>query len=140
MEGRGERIGYLLSVYYDGSERRAVIKLYDPEKGEIFHIPDPYGHRPYLLTDAPPEEVGKIAGKLAARIAGVSTVEKWDALRFKPVKLTKVEAKDPLAIGGERGGGLRDLLQEAGYRVWEARIKYYECYIYDQGLKPGLPY
>ena len=140
LEAQGGRIGYLLSVYYDGSERRAVIKLYDPEKREVFHIPDSSGHRPYLLTDAPPEEVSRIAGRLAARIASMSTVEKWDALRFRNVRLTKVEAKDPLAIGGERGGGLRDLLQEAGYNVWEARIKYYECYIYDQGLKPGLPY
>ncbi|RLG42448.1 MAG: DNA-directed DNA polymerase I [Thermoproteota archaeon] len=134
------RVGYLLSVYYEGSERKAVAKLYDPESGEIFHVPDWTGHRPYLLTDARPEEIEELAGRLAARIAGYAPSEKWDVVRLRKAKLTRVETKDPLAVGGDRGGGLRELLGRAGHQVWEARIKYYESYIYDVGLIPGLPY
>jgi len=134
------RVGYLLSVYYEGSERRVVAKLYDPESGEVFHVPDWTGHRPYLLTDASPEEIQELAGRLAARISGYAPVERWDVVRLRAACLTKVETKDPLAVGGEKGGGLRDLLERSGRQVWEARIKYYESYIYDLGLIPGLPY
>jgi DNA polymerase I len=57
--------------------------------------------------------------------------------------MAKIVAKDPLSIGGRWDAGspmrrrpIRDLLPKA----WEARIRYYNCFIYDRQLIPGMPY
>mgnify|MGYP000247527190 CR=1 FL=1 len=134
------RVGYLLSVFYDGERKGAVMKFYDPETEEVFLLSDDTGHRPYLLTDASEGEVLSLAGdSLGRRIVRISRVRKWDPLSLKEVEVTKVEASDPLAIGGSKNS-LREILAKAGYSVWEANIKYYECYIYDRKLIPGALY
>jgi DNA polymerase I len=58
--------------------------------------------------------------------------------------------KDPLAVGGRPAGCLRDIIpeewtklspsQEQQAKVWEAAIKYYQCYIYDRQITPGMIY
>ena len=134
------RRGILLSVFYSGEERSALLKFYDPEKGEVFLIKDNTGHRPYLLTNAPPDDIMNILSpNLTARIYSTSTVEKYDVLKDEKVVLTKVEAKDPLAIGGSPRN-IREELVKLGFNVWEAKIKYYDCYIYDRKLVPGCVY
>ncbi len=136
----GHRKGYLLSVYYDRKHRKAKLKFYDPVKKEIFTILDETDHKPYLLTDASKFDIAKtIPSELYNRITGCEYVKKWDVLREKQIDLAKVETRDPLAIGGT-GKNIRDLLSEAGFHVWEARIKYYNCYIYDRNLIPGILY
>jgi len=47
-----------------------------------------------------------------------------------------VVATNPLAIGGRAGGGIRNIIGQS----WESRIRYYQNYIYDRGLIPGMPY
>ncbi len=134
------RRAFLLSVYYDKNENRVVMRFYDPEKREIFNIKDMTGHKPYLLTDAPEGEIREAAGPaLAPRIEGASQVEMWDPLTLRRVRLLKVEAADPLAIGGSPVS-LRERLRKSGWGAWEARIRYYMSYIYDTGIVPGLPY
>jgi DNA polymerase I len=49
--------------------------------------------------------------------------------------VTKIVTKDPLAIGGRPTGCIRDMIP-----TWEANIKYYESYIYDSKLFPGMIY
>lgn len=129
---------YLLDVDYDGKRGSAVMKFYDEESGSMVKIYDSDGHKPYLLTDIPPEEIPKSYPRIVKHkgFDHLEVVEKYDALRDVTVKMTKVVARDPLSIGGPRGS-LRDLL---GDRAWEARIKYYDCYTYDLGLIPGMPY
>ena len=61
--------------------------------------------------------------------------ERFDALRGKTTKVTKIVAKDPLTIGGKPTGSIRDIIT-----AWEADIKYVENYIYDQGIEPGMMY
>ena len=77
------------------------------------------------------------------------TVEKYNALLDRKIPVTKIVAKDPLAIGGRPKGCIRDILpqdypaifgSEKEPKVWEAAIKYYQCYIYDRKLEPGMPY
>ena len=134
------RKAYLLSVDYEGSIRAARLKFFDPERQEIFFVVDWTGHKPYLLTDAPPEKVGEILGQnLMSRVHSITKIHKFDVLEDKEVLLTKIEAKDPLAIGGS-GHNIRETLRSEGYRVWEANIRYYNCYIYDTGLEPGALY
>ncbi len=137
---RMSRDAYLLSVDYEGKSKAARLKFFDPEKQEIFFMVDWTGHRPYLLTDAPPERIKEILGQnLMSRVCSVSTISKFNVLEDREVVLTKIEAKDPLAIGGS-SNNIRETLRSQGYRVWEANIKYYNCYIYDTELEPGALY
>ncbi len=134
------RKGILLSVFYSGNDKVAILKFYDPENGQVFLVKDNTGHKPYLLTDAPPNIIEKaLSPNIASRIYSISSVKKYDILRDQQIELTKVEAKDPLAIGGS-SHNMRDELVRRGYSVWEAKIKYYDCYVYDRGLIPGCSY
>jgi len=131
------RVLYLLSVEYDGSRRLAVAKLYDPDEERIVEVPDWTGHKPYFLTDLRPEDVLKIREIISHRgFDHLEVVEKFDPIRQTPVLMTKIVARDPLAVGGARGS-MRESLKG---RAWEAAIRYHNCYIYDTGLVPGMPY
>jgi DNA polymerase I len=133
------RRGVLLSVFYSGDDRAAVMKFYDVDSGEVFLVKDQTDHKPYLLTNAPEEKIPEALSEFASRIHSISRVRKYDVLRDREVELTKVEAKDPLAIGGSPKN-MRDVLAKLGYDVWEARIKYYDCFVFDRNLIPGCLY
>lgn len=134
-----KRRGTLLSVFYSGEERAAIIKFYDVDKEEVFLVKDNSDHKPYLLTDAPEDKVLEALSEFSSRIHSISKVRKYDVLRDREVELSKVEAKDPLAIGGSPKN-MRDTLMKLGYQVWEAKIKYYDCFIFDKDLVPGCLY
>ncbi|MBS7605037.1 MAG: DNA-directed DNA polymerase I [Candidatus Bathyarchaeia archaeon] len=141
---------YLVSVGYDGSRGVAYVKLFEPTSQRIYLWHDNTGHKPYLLTNIPVEELKKV--DRIAQYPGLDhfeVVEKYDALFDRVIRVTKVVAKDPLAIGGKPKGSLRDVIPEVfsatfgkneEVKVWEASIKYYQCYIYDRGLQPGMLY
>ena len=144
---------FFVSATYDGKKGKALIKLYEPETQRIYFWYDNTGHKPYLLTNLSPMELEKIDRLM--RHPGFDhfeLVEKYDALMDRNIVVTKVVAKDPLAIGGRARGCLRDIIPEdypktAGLgdssenvKVWEAAIKYYQCYIYDNQLSPGMIY
>ncbi|MEM2136688.1 MAG: DNA-directed DNA polymerase I [Candidatus Methanomethylicia archaeon] len=125
----------LLAVVYDGSVGRALCKLYDPSNGRIYYWHDNTGHMPYCFTDLNPDQVKRHVVVTHRGFKDVFYVEKYDPIRDRVVKLSKIVASDPLAIGGRRKS-IRDLLPKA----WEAWIPYNNCYIYDMGLIPGLYY
>ena len=136
----GIGICYLLSVTYDGRKGRALLKLYDPEREVIYLWHDNTGHKPYLLTNLDINEINRITEVIAHEgLDHLETVTKYDLLHDREVKLTKVVAKDPLSIGGT-SNSLRDILKRNKAKVWEAKIKYHNCYIYDRQLIPGMPY
>lgn len=126
---------YLLSASYDGDQRKAYMRLYEPETQQIYLWYDNTGHQPYLISKSTPEEL-----KENSRIVnhsgfqGFQEVIRYDGLRNEEIKVTKVVAADPLSIGGG-AGAIRNHLES-----WESRIRYYSCYIYDQGIVPGMPY
>jgi DNA polymerase I len=135
------KILYLISVIYDGEKKSAVLRFYNPNTGKMEFIQDKTGHKPYLLTDASPEDVERIVPEnFKHRVLKAERVEKYDVLSDRKLVLTKVEVSDPLAIGGAKPKDLRTMLKEAGFNVWEANIKYYDSYTYDIGLIPGMPY
>ncbi|MEA2090274.1 MAG: DNA-directed DNA polymerase I [Thermoproteota archaeon] len=143
---------YLVSASYDGDRRKACIKLYEPKSQRIYFWYDNTGHQPYCLTNLSPLDLEKIERlKAHPGLDHFELVEKYNALVDRPMKVTKVVAKDPLAIGGRARGCIRDIIPEeystiAGeeiaekVKVWEAVIKYYQCYIYDRNLSPGMLY
>jgi DNA polymerase I len=144
-------LSYFVSATYDGNKCSAIIKLYEPKSKRIFFWHDTTGHKPYLLTNLSPIELEKMD-----RVTGhpgfdhFETLEKYDPLQDRNVALTKVVAKDPLAVGGRPTGCLRDIIPEEWAKsslsemqqakVWEASIKYYQCYIYDRQIEPGMIY
>ncbi|MEZ0393902.1 MAG: DNA-directed DNA polymerase I [Desulfurococcaceae archaeon] len=130
---RLEKPSYLLDVYYDGELGSAVLVFVDEEGEEVYHVPDPVGHRPYFLVNMPPEEVEKVVGAVGDErpVIGIEEVRKADPLTMQTIRLTKVVVKDPLVVRK---------LRERFPRAWEAKIKYHNNYIYDNGLIPGMRY
>ncbi|MEM3586924.1 MAG: DNA-directed DNA polymerase I, partial [Candidatus Jordarchaeaceae archaeon] len=130
--------GLLLSVEYDGKNNLAFARLYDPKNKRLFCWYDNTNHHPYCYSDLDEEKLRTLKnGKLVAHkgFLGFEEVEKYDLLSDKPRKMTKILAKDPLAIGGT-SDSIREILPKA----WEARIRYHDNYIFDKNLVPGLYY
>jgi len=141
---------YLVSVIYNGKKQLASLKLYEPVSQKIYFWDDNTGHKPYCLTSLPPKELKKLSRVMShSGFDHFETVEKFDPLLDKQVTVTKVVAKDPLAIGGRQSGCLRDIIPEDYQKltgleeppkVWESYIRYYQSYIYDNNLAPGMLY
>jgi len=141
---------YFVSATYDGKKGSARLKLYEPKSEKIYYWYDNTGHKPYCLTNLSPIELEKIDRlKTHHGFDHVELVKKYDPLLDRQVTVTKVVAKDPLAIGGRPVGCIRDIIPqeypkttgiEQPVKVWEAAIKYYQCYIYDRDLAPGMLY
>jgi DNA polymerase I len=141
---------YLVSVIYNGKKQLVSLKLYEPVSEKIYFWDDNTEHKPYCLTSLPPDELKKL--KRVTSHPGFDhfeIVEKFDPLRDQSVKITKVVAKDPLAIGGRQSGCMRDIIPndypkitglEETPKVWESYIRYYQSYIYDNNLAPGMLY
>ena len=144
---------YFVSATYDGRTRKAVIKLYEPVSGHIYFWYDNTGHQPYCLTNLSQYELEKVSGVTHHEgFDHFELVEKFDPLLNKNVRVTKIVTRDPLAIGGRPTGCIRDIIPEdfpkvadvpikpEEIKVWESKIKYYESYIYDRNLLPGMIY
>ena len=127
---------YLVGAGYDGEKHLAFLKLYEPEEGKIYIWYDDSFHKPYCFSKQSIQELQLNEALIKHEgFEKFEEEEKYDALEDKKVKVTKIIAKDPLSIGGKPSGSIRDIL-----KAWEADIKYTECYIYDKGLIPGMPY
>jgi DNA polymerase I len=144
---------YFVSTTYDGRSRKALIKLYEPKSGQIYFWYDNTGHKPYCLTNLAPTQLAKIPRLMSHEgFNHFEIQEKYDALLDKKIHVTKIVTDDPLAIGGRPQGTIRDIIPEdfpkvsdtpiepANIKVWESRIKYYQSYIYDRQLLPGMIY
>ena len=144
---------YFVSAFYDGHQKKVVIKLYEPESGQIFFWYDNSNHKPYCLTNLTPKEL-----ELFKRITSHEGFDSFkiekrvDPLNDAVINVTKIVAKDPSTIGGKRGATIRDIIpydhyqvlgtniQDSDTKIWESKIKYYQSYIYDQQLLPGMIY
>ncbi len=144
---------YFVSASYDGRQKKAIIKLYEPESGQIYFWYDNTGHKPYCLTNLTPYELNKIESLTHHEgFDSLEVTERYDPLKNQTVKVTKIIAKDPLAIGGRPQGTIRDIVPEdytrvcethiepSDIKIWESKIKYYQSYIYDKQLQPGMIY
>ena len=144
---------YLVSATYDGRLKKAVIKLYEPESGQMYFWYDNTDHKPYCLTNIPKHEMERFERvKNHEGFDSFQTEKKLDPLNDTLVDVTKIVTKDPLAIGGRPAGTIRDIIpedyprlfgtqmQDNGAKIWESKIKYYQSYIYDKQLLPGMIY
>lgn len=128
---------YLLSAGYDGKAEKAFLRLYEPASRQIYLWYDNTGHLSYCISKEKPEDLRKNDRLVSyPDFLALEQVERFDAIADETIKVTKVVATNPLAIGGGVGGGIRNILADS----WESRIRYYQNYIYDTGLVPGMPY
>ena len=144
---------YFVSATYDGRSKKALIKLYEPTNDQIYFWYDNTGHKPYCLTNLLPTQLEKIPRLMNHEgFNHFEIQEKYDPLLDKKIHVTKIVTNDPLAIGGRPQGTIRDIIPEdfpkvsdnpieaEDIKVWESRIKYYQSYIYDRQLLPGMIY
>ncbi|UCH56961.1 MAG: DNA-directed DNA polymerase I [Candidatus Bathyarchaeota archaeon] len=128
---------YLLSAGYDGKQEKAFLRLYEPGSQQIYLWYDNTGHLSYAVSKETPDELRKIERLVNyPDFLTLEQVEKFDALADEEISVTKVVATNPLAIGGRAGGSIRNIIGQS----WESRIRYYQNYIYDRGLIPGMLY
>lgn len=127
---------YLLSVVYSGRKGRALCKLLDPSTNKIVFWYDNTGHEPYCLSDVSPQELEQGRVPKHHGFDGYEPIQKFDTLKGEYRTMLKIFAKDPLSIGGKNEESIRELLP----KTWEANIKYYDNYIFDRHLIPGMPY
>ncbi len=128
---------YLLSAGYDGKQEKAFLRLYEPESQQVYLWYDNTGHLSYCVSKESADTLRENDRLVRyPDFLMLEQVDKFDAIADEPIKVTKVVAKNPLAIGGGIGGGIRGIISGS----WESRIRYYQNYIYDLGLIPGMPY
>ena len=92
---------YFVSASYDGRQKKAVIKLYEPESEQIYFWYDNTGHKPYCLTNLTVEKLGKFDRIVNHEgFYAFEKIKKFDPLENKVIDIAKIVTKDPLAIGG----------------------------------------
>ncbi|MEM1525217.1 MAG: DNA-directed DNA polymerase I, partial [Nitrososphaerales archaeon] len=124
----------LISATYDGDSKVAVLKFYNPTSKTIHLWYDNTGHKPYCYSKLPKEALEDFKNR--ADIIGLEIEEKIDLLNDTKIKVTKIIATDPLAIGGSPSEkSIRNVIE-----AWEADIKYYENFLYDNNLLVGAYY
>ena len=127
--------GLLISATYNSRKNAAILKFYDPISQKIFLWADKSGHKPYCYSKLSPDE---IPTEISERddVIEIKQVKLLDILHDKPIDVSKILVKDPLAIGGtQTSKSIRNLID-----TWESDIKYYETYLYDSSLIVGKYY
>ena len=127
--------GLLISATYNSRKNAAILKFYEPVSQRIFLWADKSGHRPYCYSKLSPDE---IPTEISERddVIEIKQVKLLDILHDKPINVSKILVKDPLAIGGtQTSKSIRNLID-----TWESDIKYYETYLYDSSLIVGKYY
>ena len=127
--------GLLISAAYNSQKMAAVLKFYEPTSQRIFLWADKSGHKPYCYSKLSPDE---IPTEISERddVIEIKQVKLLDILNDKPINVSKIVVKDPLAIGGtQTNKSIRNLID-----AWESDIKYYESYLYDNSLIVGKYY
>jgi len=124
--------GLLISATYNSQKNAAVLKFYEPTSQRIFLWADKSGHKPYCYSKLSPDD---IPTEISERddVIEIKQVKLLDILNDKPIDVSKIIVKDPLAIGGtQTNKSIRNLID-----TWESDIKYYESYLYDNSLIVG---
>jgi len=127
--------GLLISATYNIQKHAAILKFYEPVSQRIFLWADKSGHKPYCYSKLSPDE---IPTEISERddVLDIKQVKMLDILHDKPIDVSKILVKDPLAIGGtQTSKSIRNLID-----TWESDIKYYETYLYDSSLIVGKYY
>ena len=124
----------LISANYNNQQKAVVLKFYDPTSHKIVLWTDKTGHKPYCFSKMSPAELDFLSER--SDVISIKEVIKTDPLEDKTITVSKILVSDPLAIGGtQTDKSIRNIVE-----AWEADIKYYENYLYDNSLIVGKYY
>ena len=124
----------LISANYNNQQKAVVLKFYDPISHKIVLWTDKTGHKPYCFSKMSPAELDFLSER--SDVISIKEVTKIDPLEDKTITVSKILVSDPLAIGGtQTDKSIRNIVE-----AWEADIKYYENYLYDNSLIVGKYY
>ena len=124
----------LISANYNNQQKAVVLKFYDPISHKIVLWTDKTGHKPYCFSKMSPAELDFLSER--SDVISIKEVMKTDPLEDKTITVSKILVSDPLAIGGtQTDKSIRNVVE-----AWEADIKYYENYLYDNSLIVGKYY
>ena len=124
----------LISANYNNKQKAVVLKFYDPLSHKIVLWTDKTGHKPYCFSKMSPAELDFLSER--SDVISIKEVTKTDPLEDKTITVSKILVSDPLAIGGtQTDKSIRNIVE-----AWEADIKYYENYLYDNSLIVGKYY
>ena len=124
----------LISANYNSQQKSVVLKFYDPISHKIVLWTDKTGHKPYCFSKMSPAELDFLSER--SDVISIKEVMKTDPLEDKTITISKILVSDPLAIGGtQTDKSIRNIVE-----AWEADIKYYENYLYDNSLIVGKYY
>ena len=124
----------LISANYNNQQKAVVLKFYDPISHKIVLWTDKTGHKPYCFSKMSPAELDFLSER--SDVISIKEVMKTDPLEDKTITISKILVSDPLAIGGtQTDKSIRNIVE-----AWEADIKYYENYLYDNSLIVGKYY
>ena len=124
----------LISANYNNQQKAVVLKFYDPISHKIVLWTDKTGHKPYCFSKMSPAELDFLSER--SDVISIKEVMKIDPLEDKTITVSKILVSDPLAIGGtQTDKSIRNIVE-----AWEADIKYYENYLYDNSLIVGKYY
>ena len=124
----------LISANYNNQQKAVVLKFYDPTSHKIVLWTDRTGHKPYCFSKMSPAELDFLSER--SDVISIKEVTKTDLLEDKTITVSKILVSDPLAIGGtQTDKSIRNIVE-----AWEADIKYYENYLYDNSLIVGKYY
>ena len=124
----------LISANYNNQQKAVVLKFYDPTSNKIVLWTDKTGHKPYCFSKMSPAELDFLSER--SDVISIKEVMKIDPLEDKTITVSKILVSDPLAIGGtQTDKSIRNVVE-----AWEADIKYYENYLYDNSLIVGKYY
>ena len=124
----------LISANYNNQQKAVVLKFYDPTSHKIVLWTDKTGHKPYCFSKMSPAELDFLSER--SDVISIKEVTKTDILEDKTITVSKILVSDPLAIGGtQTDKSIRNIVE-----AWEADIKYYENYLYDNSLIVGKYY
>jgi DNA polymerase I len=124
---------FLVSATYNNKRFCVDLIFYNPETEKLVTISDFTGHKPYCLTR---EEFQPTLDEITAteHKYTISSVERYDSIADMDVNMLKIQAPDPLSIGGN-SESIRNRIV-----TWESDIRYYDRYLYDNELICGLWY
>ncbi len=124
----------LVSAIYDNIKKIAVLKFYEPNSQKIIMWGDNTNHKPYCYSKLKINNLEFL--KTRNDVIKIENIKINDILLDKQIDISKIIVEDPLAIGGTQSDkSIRNIIE-----VWEADIKYYENYLYDNSLIIGNYY
>lgn len=131
----------LLSSFYVGEKKSAFLKFYNPDDSKVYFWSEYFildnnirKHQPYCLVKTQFYDQAKMVVDQESSRYKLEEVTKHDDIEDQDIKILKINANDPLSIGGT------DYSFREKVTSWEADIKYHESFLFDLGLIPGAYY